>query len=924
MAIGPGSRFGPYEVTALIGEGGMGKVWRAHHAGLKRDDALKVIPDAFASDPDRLARFQREAQVLASLNHPNIAHVYGLEHANGVQALVMELAEGPTLADRIAQGPIPVDEALSISRQIAEALQAAHEQAIIHRDLKPANIKLRPDGTVKVLDFGLAKALEPANAVSPNISQSPTITSPAMMTGVGMLLGTAAYMSPEQARGKPVDTRTDIWAFGCVLYEMLTGRRAFGGDDVSDVLASVLAREPDWTLLPADVSPVLAIFIKRCLHKDRKQRIGDVQSLRLALDGAFDPAVTQGRAVPIPQPRFQRRAAMAAIGVALMASTGFAVWTMTRPDLPLPIRLTLALPAGETVTRGSDSNLAITPDGSRIVFIAGESQNQIYVRAMDQLDARRIAGPATPRLPFISPDGNWIGFFDAPAVLKKVSVNGGPPVAICTLVGAPGAAGGGPRGASWSPDDTIIFATNDATTGLLRVSAGGGEPEILTKPDPGKGEADHFWPEVLPGGNAVLFTIVAAGGSPFNSGRSIENAQVAVLDLRTGEQKVLIQGGSNPRYVTTGHIVFGAAGTLRAVVFDLARLEVKSDPIPVLEGIETTVTGGATFAVSQDGALTYVQGGAASSSEMARTLVWVDRNGREEAIPAPPRAYLYPKISPDGSRVALDVRDQESDIWVWDFTRTTLTRFTFDPGIDSFPTWTPDGKRIAFASEEAGKSVLAWQAADGTGAVERLTETTTSKTPGSFLPDGTRLLFREVAPQSTGYDISVLGLETPRRTTPLVQTMFTEYNPEVSPDGRWLAYESNESGQFEVYVRPLPDVNAGRWQVSTGGGRQPLWARNGRELFYASLAGPRQIMAVPIQPGPTFSFGNPHTIIDRPGYVGAPATPVGLSGRSYDVSTDGQRFLMIKQPSSADAAGPAQIVVVLNWIQELKRLVPTN
>ena len=927
MSLAVGARLGPYEIQSPLGSGGMGEVYRATDTNLKRSVAIKVLPDVFATDRDRLARFQREAEVLASLNHPSIAHVYGLERSGSVTALVMELVEGPTLADRIAQGPMRVDEALPIAKQITEALEAAHEKGIIHRDLKPANIKLRNDGTVKVLDFGLAKALEPASSGIAT-SHSPTITSPAMMTGVGMLLGTAAYMSPEQARGKAVDKRSDIWAFGCVLYELLTGTRAFSGDEVSDVLASVLAREPNWMLLPPSLSPVLATFLKRCLHKDRKQRIGDAQSLRLALEGAFETAASTTVSSAVPYSRFRHHPATAVIVVlGLMASTALGVWSLTRPrpTLVLPVRLTVALPDGETVRAGGDPDIAISPNGGQIVFVADKSGPQLYVRAVDQLESRRLTGPEVPRQPFMSPDGNWVGFFDAPGVLKKVSVNGGPAVTLCTLVGAPGATGGGPRGGSWTADNTIIFATNDPDAGLLRVSAGGGEPQVLTKPDPDKGEADHFWPEVLPGGHAVLFTIVMASGAPLNTARSLDNAQIAVLDLRTGEHKVLITGGSYPRYVATGHIVYGVGSTLRAVAFDLAGLRVRGDPFPVLESVDTTATGGASFAVAQNGSLVYVRGSAEATGEFERTLVWVNREGREEAIAAPPRAYLYPRISPDGTRVALDVRDEDNDIWVWDFARAMLTRLTFSPQIDVFPTWTPDSKRIAFSADQASRGVLSWQAADGTGSVERLTDVPTDRgqAPGSFSPDGTSLVFREIVPK-TGYDISVLALGTPRRTTPLLQTPFTEYNPEVSPDGRWLAYESNESGQFEVYVRPFPDVAAGRWQVSTGGGRQPLWARNGRELFYLSLPTAGQIMAVPIQPGPTFSFGNPQMVVDKP-FGGTPgSTAVTLSGRTYDVSVDGQRFLMIKSPVPAHATDTGQIVVVQHWDAELRRLVPTN
>ena len=930
MGLSPGTRLGPYEVTAQIGVGGMGEVYRATDTNLKRAVAIKVLPASVAADRDRLARFQREAEVLASLNHPHIAAIYGLERAEGVTALVMELIDGPTLADRIAQGPIAIDEALPIAKQIAEALEAAHEQGVIHRDLKPANIKLRPDGVVKVLDFGLAKLTGPAEAghdvAGLDATASPTITSPAMMTGVGMLLGTAAYMSPEQARGKPVDKRADIWAFGCVLYEMLTGRRAFHGEDVTDTLAAVVRSEPSWDALPDAVSPTVRAFLRRCLHKDPKQRIGDIRDVRLALEGVFETAATVSTSVPKIH-FWHHPAAAAIVVVGLMASTGLAVWSLTRarPTPPLPVRLTVALPAGETMRRGGDPDIAISPNGRQIVFVANGNRPQMYARAVDQLDSRRLTGPEVPRQPFMSPDGNWIGFFDTPAVLKKVSVNGGPAVTLCTLIGDPGATGGGPRGGSWTADNRIVFATNDVTTGLLRVSAGGGEPEVLTKPNREAGEADHFWPEVLPGGEAILFTIVMAGGSPLNTARSLDNAQIAVLDLRTGEHKVLITGGSYPRYVSTGHILYGVGSTLRAVAFDLAALQVRGDPMPVLENVDMTATGGASFAVAQNGSLVYLQGGAEASTEFERTLVWVNRDGREESIAAPPRAYMYPRISPDGTRVALDVRDQDNDIWVWDFARTMLTRLTFSPEIDVFPAWTPDSKRIAFSADQAGGGVLSWQAADGTGQIESLTQPTTDRgqTPGSFSPDGTSLVFREIVPK-TGYDISVLALATPRRATPLLQTPFTEYNPEVSPDGRWLAYESNESGQFEVYVRTFPDVAAGRWQVSTGGGKQPVWARNGRELFYLRLGAAGRIMAVPIQPGATFSFGNPQMVVDKP-FGGDPgSTAVTLSGRTYDVSPDGRRFLLIKSPVPNDAAATGQIVVVQHWDEELKRLAPSN
>ncbi|MGH9254243.1 MAG: protein kinase domain-containing protein [Vicinamibacterales bacterium] len=524
MALTAGSRLGPYEITALLGEGGMGKVWRAHHTALKRDDALTVLPDAFASDPERLARFRREAQVLASLNHPNIAHVYGLEQADGVQALVMELVEGPTLADRIAQGAVPVDEALPIAKQIAEALEAAHEQSIIHRDLKPANVKARPDGVVKVLDFGLAKALDSASTAI-DTSNSPTITSPAMMTGVGVLLGTASYMSPEQAKGKPVDKRADIWAFGCVLYEMLTGSRAFRGETVSETLAEVMKSEPRWTALPPETPTALRNLVRRCLEKDPRQRVRDIGDVRLALKEALEPPAAVGTpAVAVSRLRpWQRPVPFAVVIVTLIVVTGLAIWTLTRPSSPQVARFTMN-PTGAialSFAGGGGSDLAISPDGTRLVYVG--ANRTLLLRALDQLVPTSLGGLGEPRVPVFSPDGQWISFFNGNLALMKVATVGGPPVMVTPIYASA-------AGASWGADDTIVFATTDISKGLFRVAAGGGEPEVLTTPNRDRGEMDHLSPEVLPGGQAVLFTITTGAG--------IDDAQIAVLDLKTREQKI--------------------------------------------------------------------------------------------------------------------------------------------------------------------------------------------------------------------------------------------------------------------------------------------------------------------------------------------------------------------------------------------------
>ena len=910
MTLSPGTRLGVYEVTEQIGEGGMGQVYRATDTKLKRQVAIKILPPSLGADHERLARFQREAEVLASLNHPNIAAIYGLEESNGVSALVMELIEGDDLSQRIARGAIPLDEALPIAKQIAYALEAAHEQGIIHRDLKPANIKLRSDGTVKVLDFGLAKALEPASAASANVTASPTITSPAMMTDVGVILGTAAYMSPEQARGKAVDKRADIWAFGCVLYEMLTARRAFAGEEVSDTLASLLAREPDWALLPATVPPVLDTYLRRCLHKEPRQRIHDIADVRLALEGAFEPAAgnagSQGQdpayvhtqvdaAVASVRRMLGRRLAL--VGAATLviggASVGTAVWWTMRPASPRVLR-TEVTTAGATALSisGFDRDLAITPDGSRVVY---RSNNQLLVRALDQLEPYVLSGLGAPRGVFVSPDGQWVGFFDG-TTMKRVALTGGPPLTITRIDG------NGSRGATWGPDGTIVYATDTASTGLQRVSAAGGDPTVLTKPNRERGEADHLWPELLPGGQAVLFTISAATGA-------LDNAQIAVSDLKTGTSKVLVRGGHHAHYVPTGHLVYGAGGTLRAVAFDRNRLEVAGTPVVVVEQVVTSVGGAVDAAVAANGTMVYVPGRGGPGA--ARSLVWVDRMGREERVPTPLRAYSFPRISPDGTRVALAVMDQEQDIWIWDFARERLTRFTFDPGADQYPLWSPDSRRLIFASTRAGGSNLFWQAADGTGAVEQLTEGPNLRLPVAMTPDGTRIIIREVGQQD---DLMLMPLQPPRRPQPLVQTKFGERNAEIAPDGRWLVYESNESGREEIYVRPFPDVSGGRWQVSTGGGRMPLWSRNGQELFYGSPDG--ALMGVRMEPGPSWRSSTPARILQRQfAYSGF--------GRAFDIAPDGRRFLMIREGGGNEAA-PQNLVVVQNWLEELKRLVPPN
>ena len=626
MSLPTGHKLAHYEILEPIGKGGMGEVYRARDGKLGRDVAIKVLPEEFAENAERLARFKREAKVLASLNHPNIASIYGLEQSENTHYLVLELVAGETLAERIARGPIPLEEALDIATQMSEALEEAHEQGIVHRDLKPANVKQTEDGKIKVLDFGLAKVFQ-EETPDADSSMSPTLTRDA--TRVGVILGTAAYMSPEQAKGKQVDKRADVWAFGVVLYEMLTGRRAFDGEDVSETLAYVLTKEPDWDALPAEIPASLRQVLRLCVTKSAKQRARDIGDVRLAMEGAFETQAAPQDAVSQPVSRRASMGMAAAAALLLSVFTGVAVWRVTRPaQTPRPVaRFSLPLPPDVSLTGRGRHLVALSPDGSRLVFSANE---QLFLRAMDQKEATIVRGTEGARNPFFSPDGEWVGFYSA-SQLKKIAIRGGAPVSLCDAVA--------PWGARWEADDTIVFG--QGRVGIMQVSADGGTPEVVVAVD-ATGEFAHG-PQVLPGGKAVLFTL--ADGTDWN------DAQIVVHLLETGERKVLVEGGRDARYLRTGHLVYVLDGTLLAVPFDADALEVTGGPIPMAEGVRTagSTTGAAQFSVSETGSLVYVTGGDVENG----TLVWVDRDGREEALAAEPGSYRHPRISPDGSRVVL-------------------------------------------------------------------------------------------------------------------------------------------------------------------------------------------------------------------------------------------------------------------------------
>ena len=898
MALESGTRVGIYGVTAKIGEGAMGEVYRALDTTLDRDVALKVLPEAFTADPERLARFQREAKVLASLNHPNIGGIYGIETSGETQALVLELIEGPTLAERIADGPIPVEQAVPMVRQIAEALSAAHDAGIIHRDLKPANIKVRSDGTVKVLDFGLAKAAEGRGGEA---ADAPTMT--AMSSQAGAVVGTAAYMAPEQARGETVDKRADIWALGCVCYELLSGHRPFEGRTMSDTLASVLAREVDLTRLPEEVPAALHKFMARCLEKEPMRRLRDAAEGVLQLEeGLAQPvvepdAVAAGRAAPL-RPWQRPKMALGGGVLSILLTAGASFLFLQSPPVPAPgvARASLTPPPSEPLEAIFNINIALTPDGTRMVYRGlFDGQSHLFVRALDEFDATPLTGLSPdPRNPFISPDGTRVGFFDGRRSLQRVSILGGPPVTITDIQGQP-------RGASWGPDDMIVFATSSAESGLLGVPVGGGDVNTLTVPDPEQGERDHHWPQVLPGGEFVLFTIRTTG--------PLENAQVAVLSLETGEYDVLFPGGSSARYVPTGHIVYGVGGTLRAVGFDLDTLTVTTEPIPVIEEVLMGSGGEANFDVAQDGSLVYVSG--TSGGIAGLDLVWVDQEGNKELLPAEPGNYTAPRLSPDGSRMAIQVRDIDgnSDIFTYDISRNNFSQFTFDDAGDCCPLWSPDGARIMWTSARNGTPNLYMKNADGTGEVERVGESGDIQLGFTWSADGTDLIFA-----SGNGDLYALSADD-QVAAPLFETVFAETRPRVSPDGRWIAYESNEDGNANVYVRPFPDVDGGKWKVSAQGGAHPLWSPDGRELFFSTAD---SVLAAPITTDVTFNAGNPRLVFQGRYEMSRPVFPL------FDLAPDGTRFLMMQRTGTLadDTFAPLNLVAVFNWFEELKERVP--
>jgi Tol biopolymer transport system component len=905
-----GRRVGPYDIVALLGAGAMGEVYRAHDTTLNRDVALKVLPELFAVDADRLARFTREAQVLASLNHPNIAAIYGLEEGSAdagapVRALVLELVDGPTLADRIARGPLALDEALTIARQIADALDAAHEKGIIHRDLKPANIKITGNGVVKVLDFGLAKVWD--GAPQSDLAGSPRVT--ATNIGGRTILGTPAYMSPEQARGNPLDKRSDIWAFGCVLYEMLTGRQAFAGETVSDMIAAILEREPEWEALP-DTTPVsVRQLLKRCFEKDPRHRVRDIGDARIELDDAL-----AGRAAGAPVVRRARRErgawiAMAVVVLATALVAGSVLYPRRAPADTPAYRSSILPSPGASRPAGllPSSRFALSPDGRQLAFVGTDAGGVtgLWVQSLDGLAGQPLAGTEGALMPFWSPDSRFIGFV-ARGKVKKIDATGGPPLILAEHTG------GGNAGATWNRDGVILLSGPRLGNPIRRVSALGGALSPVTTLNADAGETVHNFPFFLPDGRHFLYLAVGS-----KTGGSLSPNGIYVTALDSNERKLLVPGGSNAKYAE-GYLLFLRGQALMAQPFDVERLELAGEAVPIAEhvtiGGSVGMAGG--YSVSETGILAYQTGvvEVGGPADTSTQLVWFDRSGKRIGALGDQAGYGDLELASDGKRGAVSLFDRARrtrDIWLVDLARGLRTRFTFDPAEESASVWSPDGDRVVFNTNRRGHFDLYQKASSGSGAEQELLVDSRDKYPIDWSPDGRFILFGVGATGPTA-DLWVLPLFGDRKPFPFLQTLFGEVSGRFSPDVRWIAYVSDESGPSEVYVAPFTgrgETPGSKWQISTSGGTQPRWRKDGKEIFY--LAPDRRLMAAAVNGQKSaFEVGAVRSLFD----THAPSTIYPRS--AYDVSPDGQRFL-VNTLADDDAAAP--ITLVVNWPALLKK-----
>jgi serine/threonine-protein kinase len=898
-----GTTVSHYRITARLGAGGMGEVFRAEDTKLGRDVALKVLPASVASDPERLARFEREARALAAFSHPNIAAIHGFEDVEGQRFLVMEVAEGQSLAQRLASGPLPVEEAARIALQVAEALEVAHEKGIVHRDLKPGNVMVSPEGRVKVLDFGLAKALgvHPLSGGSDaNLSASPTLA----MTQAGVLLGTAGYMSPEQARGKAVDRRADIWSFGCVLYEMLAGQRAFDGETVTDVLGAIVHKEPDLARLPASVPARLRQLLQRCLQKDVSRRLQSIGDARVALQEWLENPKAPEPTMILAAPAGSRLLPWAASAAALVLGLVAGALVFRRPVAEEPVRRFEVNVTQDAVFSRLGSGLVASPDGRAIAYTTGmEGEPQsLVLRPLDRFQETVLAGgvgPQGPYNPFFSPDSAWVGFV-TPREIRKISVTGGAPITLARVERS--------RGAAWGPDGTIVYAPS-VFSPLVRIPAVGGTPAPVTKLDPGK-ERTHRWPQWLPGGRSVLFTALGQDSADF------EGASIEVVRVDTGERKVVHRGGYYARYAPTGHVLYVQSGTLFALPFDAGRLEATGSQMPVLEQLETNpAEGSAQYGLSDNGLLTYLP---RSAGIEPFRIAAADRDGRVLDLWKAAGIYGAPRLSPDGRQLAISVqRDGNWDVWAYDLAREVATRVTFGERYDADPVWSPDGRWIAYESEVDGKDGIFRKRADGTGAAEVVLApgAMTFPAPNSWSPDGKLILFQ---PDGGGgrSDLFTVPADGSGKPEPVAKSPYDESGGAFSPDGRWVAYASDETGKREVYVMSFPP-GGGKWQISDGGGAQPKWSGDGRELFFRSDEG---ILAARVAvEGSSVRAGKPELLFRGPllGGVRGIVLP-GFTFPDYDAWPDGRRFVVLSGGPPKRAATRAR--VVLNWFDELKRL----
>jgi serine/threonine protein kinase len=887
MALRIGTRLGPYEILSPIGAGGMGEVYRARDTLLGRDVALKVLSPTLAGDSQYMARFQREAQVLASLNHPNIAILHGLQESDGVRALVMELVEGPALSERIRLGPIPLEEALPIARQIAEALETAHERGIIHRDLKPANVKLTQDGAVKVLDFGLAKALDDDGATSS--ANSPTITMAA--TRAGVILGTAAYMSPEQAKGKRVDRRGDIWAFGVVLYEMLTGKQMYLGETAAETLAFVMTKDAALDALPAVTPPAIRHLLRRCLERDPRRRLQAIGEARILLSEDHPLALA---APPAPAPS-RPVTLVAALGVALIAVLALAFLAFVHfRETPLePSVSRFGIPSPEKAGFFNNNPL-ISPDGRKLAFVAtSEGKQLVWVRPLDSLVAQPLSGTDGALLPFWSPDSRFI-VFSASGKLKKVEAAGGPPQTLCDT--QPFALGG-----SWSRDGTIIFGSN---SGLLRVSSAGGVPTPLTSLDSSRHERGHLWPQFLPDDRHFLY--LAASNQSENSAiylASRDSAKDRRQLVRAAYNAVYAPSVKYGRGQLSGYLLFVREGTLMAQPFDEKRLELAGEAFPVAEQVGLYLDL-AFFSVSSNGVLAHRAGGGQNTQ-----LAWYDRAGKQLQTVGPPGDNESLALSADETRVAVTRQEASNrDLWLIDLARNSSSRFTFHAAADLMPVWSADGARIAFASMRDGPASLYQKVSSGAGNDELLLKSSgINLFPQDWSRDGRYLLYASVDSKS-GFDLWVLPLDGDRKPIPFLQTQFREWQGQFSPDAKFIAYTSDESGKAEIYVQPFP-VSGAKWMISAGGGSQPRWRRDGKEIFYLSLE--RKLMAVEVKTARGLEAAIPKPLFQTR-IQGSTLSP----GSRYAASANGQRFLISSAP---EELASAPITLVLNWTAGLKK-----